>query len=164
MRWFISWFTSCLLIHIHAMVFLAGDRKVTACAIKGSEMGHEVLQLVRWNYPRKKSRENSVMLGPNCDCTLATDTNSIAETTTRSKQIPGYMTSKMELVNQPFEFVGPLLAKLIEVLEVYIYIYIIHMNNYIFFCGLHRIKPIKPWCHDSLTSDTDLLWLLCGFI
>lgn len=84
------------------------------------------------------------MLGPNCDCTLATDTNSIAETTTRSKQIPGYMTSKMELVNQPFEFVGPLLAKLIEVLEVYIYIYIIHMNNYIFFCGLHRIKPIKP--------------------
>ena len=63
------------------------------------------------------------MLGPNCDCTLATDTNSIAETTTRSKQIPGYMTSKMELVNQPFEFVGPLLAKLIEVLEVYTYIY-----------------------------------------
>ena len=47
MRWLISWFTSCLLIHIQAMIFLAGARKVTACAIKGSEMGHEVLQLVR---------------------------------------------------------------------------------------------------------------------
>jgi hypothetical protein len=72
------------------------------------------------------------MLGPNCDCTLATDTNSIAETTTRSKQIPGYMTSKMELVNQPFEFVGPLLAKLIEVLEVYIYIYYSYEQLHIF--------------------------------